>query len=95
MTTRSAVKIVKEKISLLQSRTSDLWITNLNHIVKELFLCLTFALIIIGSDGFIGVRAEARGGAYYGMKSDFVKGRQQLLEPFIIVHNKIRSFRSV
>jgi hypothetical protein len=29
---------------------------------------------------FIGVRAEAR--RPYGMKSDFVNGRQQLLEPF-------------
>jgi hypothetical protein len=28
----------------------------------------------------IGVRAEAR--RSYGMRSDFVKGRQQLLEPF-------------
>jgi hypothetical protein len=27
-----------------------------------------------------GVRAEAR--RSYGMRSDFVKGRQQLLEPF-------------
>jgi hypothetical protein len=29
-----------------------------------------------------------KSGAFYGMKSDFVKGQKQLLEPLIVVHNK-------
>jgi hypothetical protein len=44
---------------------------------------------------FYLLASAPKSGAFYVMKSDFVKGRQQLLEPFIVVHNKSRSFRSV
>jgi hypothetical protein len=44
------------------------------------FLHTFFVHLIVILKTLIGVRAEAR--RSYGMRSDFVKGRQQLLEPF-------------